>query len=295
MPPKKNDKLALWDQQLAERAAKATAVVAGVGGGGNFLSIRSGILSYQKVQIPNNTMNVIVLAQILENLHYAEAFDPDSPAGPDCYAYGDDRKSMVPHDSVESPYNPTCVGCPMKEWGSADKGRGKACGDVERLALVTEGDLEQLATAEIAYLKVPYFSTLEWAAYVRQLAEVYHKSFEAFVTKISVVPDAKSQFRVKFELASPIEFDQESYADLDAKRQEAEREIAFAYPKFDQEEEKPAPRGNGRAVPKTVSQRKPVPIRAAPPAPKAGARNVVVPGAAGIKVGASRSVKAPKF
>src|SRR5208282_3991943 len=106
--------------------------------------------------------------------------------------------------------------------------------------------------AEVAYLKVPYFSTLDWAGYIRELAEVYHKSFEVFVTNITVVPDAKAQFRVKFRMESPIELTQEIFEALTAKADQAAREIAFPYPKF---EEAPAP---------IKPQRRPAPRAAAP-------------------------------
>jgi hypothetical protein len=177
-------------------------------------------------------MNCIVLAQILENQHYAVSFDPDSPASPDCYAFGEDRKAMVPHEAVENPVNPTCAGCPNKEFGTAEKGKGKACNDVIRLALISAED--EIETAEIAYLKLPYFSTLDWAGYVRQLTEVHNKPPLAFVTEISVQPDPKSQFRVKFSMVEEIDMTQNVWTALKARYDEAIKVIGFPYPKFEQ-------------------------------------------------------------
>jgi hypothetical protein len=293
MPPKKSNPgtaITPWDKQLAERAMQAAKVVSGVGGGGNFLSVKSGQLSYQGVAVKGNEMNVIVLAQKLENQHYAAAYDPNAPASPDCYAFGDDRKTMAPDpEHVEEPINETCTGCPMKDFGTAATGKGKACGDVMRLALIAEGDLEDLATAEVAYLKVPFYSTKEWAACLRQMVEVYEKSMEAFVTKISVVLDKKAQFLVKFDIVQPIEFDQESWAALVKKVDQANREIAFPYPKFD---DAPAPAAPAR---RAVS-----PARRAPAAPPTPARRPAIPlpastAPAPIRVGARKEVKKPKF
>jgi hypothetical protein len=277
-----------WDERLAALAQAAKKTVAQVGGGGNFLSIRGGALSYQKVAVKGNKMRCIVLAQVLENQHYPAAFDPDSPASPDCYAFGEDRDGMAPHEAVERPFNPTCAGCPMKEFGSAERGRGKACGDVIRLALIAEEDLGDIEGAEIAYLKVPYYSTLEWAAYVRELDEVYHKPPLAFFTELGVVPDPKSQFRVKFERGD--ELDEASFEALFARQEEAQRSIAFPYPKFEDAPAKAAPRGaakppakrgqwgaaqrgpgKGAAPSKSAPGRRATPLPAPPAAPRRAA------------------------
>jgi hypothetical protein len=251
-PPQKKDALVKWEARLAASAASATKVVAQVGGGGNFISLKSGVLSYQKAVIPENKMRVIVLAQLLENQYYAEAYEEGQPTSPSCYAYGTtDRKTMKPDpEHVEHPVSDKCDGCENKEFGTADRGKGKACADVMRLAMITEGDLGEIETAEIAYMKIPYFTTLEWAGYVRQLSDVHHISPvggtdadgavpPGFITQLEVVPDKKSQFRVKFKMVEKIEFDESSFTQLAARTAEALKAIAFPYPRFDTVKEQP--------------------------------------------------------
>jgi hypothetical protein len=298
MAKKTSTALVRWDEAFAKIAAEAVKTVASVGGGGNFLSIRAGQLSFQKATFPENKMACIVMAQALENQFYEHDFQEGKPESPACYAFGDDRRTMVPHEAVEEPVNPTCEGCPNKEFGTASKGKGKACGDVVRLSLVTESDLEDLASAELAYLKLPYYSTLDWAGYVRQLDEAHHKPPMAFITELSVVPDQKSQFRVKFRMVQPIETDDAGFEALFALRERAAREIGFPYPKFLDEPAPPqrqqrrapaqAPRGNGRA--QQPAQAAPAPRRAAIQLPPSG---TVAPG--GVRVGAARPQKVPKF
>lgn len=298
MAKKQGTAMVKWDEQFAKLAAEASKSLAGVGGGGNFLSFKSGQLSYQKQPIPGNKMACVILAQKLVNQFYEAAFVEGQPASPSCYAFGDDRKVMVPHEAVENPVNPVCAGCSNKEFGSAERGKGMACGDLIRLGLITEGDLEDLASAEIAYAMLPYYSTLNWAGYVRQLDEAHHKPPMAFVTELSVVPDAKSQFRVLFRMIQPVETDDAGFAALFAKQAEAARDIAFPYPKF---EDAPAPpparaarrapavvaavRGNGRAPAAPAAPRK-----AAIQLPPSGTQ---APG--GVRVGAARALKPPKF
>ena len=286
-----------WEEQFKQIAAQGVQKLASIGGGGNFLSFKSGVLSYQKAPIPENKMACIILADLLVNQYYDSDFVEGQPTSPACYAFGDDRKTMVPHESIENPVNPTCAGCANKEFGSAAHGKGKACGDLVRLALVTEGDLEDLANAEIAHAMLPYYSTLNWKGYVGQLDDAHHKPPMAFITELSVVPDAKSPFRVNFRMIQPVETDDAGFAALFAKRDEAVRGIDFPYPKFDEapappprqqrRAPAPAPRGNGRAAPpaQATPQRK-----AAIALPPSG---TVTPG--GIKVGAARAVKPPKF
>lgn len=289
----KSTALTVWAAKLSELAAAATKTIASVGGAGNFLSIKSGVLSYQKIPIPENKMKVIVLAQILENQHYDVAFDPNAPASPSCYAFGEDRKTMIPHEAVEEPVNPTCLGCPNKEFGTADRGKGKACGDVIRLALITEGDMENIETAEIAYLKVPYFSTLEWAGYVRQLEEIHHKPPLAFVTEISVAPDTKSQFRVKFKMADEIEAVDETFQALWAKYEEAAKNIAFPYPKFEAAEApvKPQPRRQAPAPRRAVAAPHVPPPQSASAAARAAAIPLPISTAGKVKIGAKKATK----
>ena len=298
--PKGNSKsstaLTKWDAQLAALAQETAAMESSVGGVGNFLSIKSGVLSYQGTTIPDNAMRVVILDAILENQWYDTAFDPDNPTSPACYAFGRAAKEMTPHENSFAIQNADCPSCPQMQFGTADRGKGKACKAVQRVALLTEGDLENIEGAEIAYLKLPFYSTLEYAAYVKQLAEVYKKPPLAFVTEIKVVPDPKSQFRVKFKMETPIE-DGEAIGALLTAREKAAAEIAFPYPDRTEAAASPAKRNSARAA---VAPRAAAPKAAVKPraTAKPAAPPVAVAAAAAgkpVKVGVRPAVKAPKF
>src|SRR6478609_5073787 len=100
--------LTKYDEQLAQLAATATEVQSAVGGAGNFLSIRGGVLTYQGTQVPENKMSVVILDAILENQWYNQPFDPNNPTSPSCYAFGRDGKTMVPHESSSDIQNEDC-------------------------------------------------------------------------------------------------------------------------------------------------------------------------------------------
>jgi len=196
--------------------------------GGTFLSTRAGVLSFGEEQLPGNQMAVVILDSILENTYYAERFDPDNPSAPTCYAFGRRKDEMAPHESMQSspeyfvPQHSECKGCPHDQWGSADTGRGKACQNRARLALIPAGfysqpkgsreltldlftDAAHFANAEVAFLKVPPTSvTEEWGKYVAQLQTAHRRPPFAFITRVYLQPHPKHQYHVKFEMLEPL-------------------------------------------------------------------------------------------
>lgn len=211
--------VANWDEQLAKQAETAAAMEANAGGGGQFFSVRAGVLSYGGEPIAGNQMAVVVLDAILEHVFYAGQFDVDNPVPPTCYAFGRDLDTdMAPHPDVvahDQAVNETCDGCPNGEFGSAPTGRGRACRWTRRLALIPAGSLlngkfvpetdeDHFAKAAVGYLKVPVTSVKFYAGMVKQVAGVLRRPPHAIFTKITVAPDPKTQLRVSFEPLGPV-------------------------------------------------------------------------------------------
>lgn len=270
----KGTALAKWDEELARRAQVAAAMEESVASG-QFFSTRGGVLAFNDSPLPGNQMAVVILDSIMENTYYEGDFDPDNPSGPTCYAFGREEKELAPHAQVVeagTAQSEQCAGCPMNEWGTADKGRGKACKNTRRLALIPAGtinektdavdlfdDEEHFKTAQVAYLRVPVTSVKGYAAFVKQVVGALRRPPCGIFTKVSVVTDPKTQFKVVFE---PIgEIPDALMGTVLARAEEAEQLIAFPYPRYD-EEEKPA---RGRGAP---AKGRPAPARGrqAPPA-----------------------------
>lgn len=286
--------LTKYDERLAALAKHATEVEANVGGGGNWLSIRGGILSYQGVNAQDNMMSTIIIRAMLENQYYDKPYNPNSPAAPACYAFGESQKDMAPHEAVTNPISSTCASCDFMKFNSAPTGKGKACKACQRLALITEGDLADLnEDAEIALLKLPFYSTIEYSNYVHQLAEQFKKPPLAFVTQIKVVNDAKAQFKVLFKLTDKIE-DPKALELLLKLYDKAQPLLLQPYPENEGEEAPAAPQRKAATRQAAPAARKPVQRRAA--AAEAPAAAAVAAGAAGtpVKVGLRRGVK-PKY
>jgi hypothetical protein len=213
-----------WEAQMRRDAEVAAGAQRSSGGGGKFFSTQAGVLQFDGTPLPGNQMAVIVLADIMENSWYEDKYDPDTPASPKCFAFGHDEEDMEPHEKVDQdPYfarqNPECHDCPRNEWGSADTGRGKACKNVMRLALIPAGvykakgtgrnaqhelelfdDVTHFAKAEVAFLKLPVMSVKNYAKYVKSLAADMGRPPHGVITNIYLEPDPKSQYKVCFEV-----------------------------------------------------------------------------------------------
>ena len=209
---KKSDALVSYEAQFAE-AAKASADQVASLGGSQFFSIKGGKIKLGD-STPVSDICVVVLDYVFENAFYTEAYDANNPAGPDCYAFGRKLDEMVPHEACEGKVSDACKGCPNNEWGSASRGKGKACKNKIRLALLPAGmfedgrfeaisDVADIEGASVAYLSIPPTSANGFGAYVKSLNDIKHLPPFAVFTKVHVEPDDKVQVRVSFELLGP--------------------------------------------------------------------------------------------
>lgn len=273
--------LAKWDEQLAQYATALAQEQQNTGSGIPTFSLKAGVLSLGEDQLPGNEMAVIILDGIHVNKYYAEGYDPDSRSPVTCYSFGRDPLTMVPHPEVVErgqQQADACSECPMNRFGSAEKGRGKACGNRARVLCIPAGsfkrgeftpinELEHYQTTQAAFLDLPVMSSGEYAKYVKQLAGGLHRPPFAVVTHVKVVPDAKSQFRVTFEAIE--EVGPALIEALIARHEEA-KQIVTQPLRLDAEEEE-QPRGRGKPGAKGKAQAK-APARGAPAAKKAVGR-----------------------
>ena len=203
---KKNTGVASYVDRMAAMAQQATEQEKSVASG-SFISFKSGRISYQGNAIKGDELDVIVIDSVLENCLYDSDYDSDNPSPPICYAFGRDDKAMAPHPEAAKPQHATCQGCPHNEFGTAEKGKGKACKNVRRLALVP-GDVssaEAVMAAEMAFAKIPVTSVKGWATYVRGLATLEKRAPLGVITTIGTVPDDKSQFKVTFHKKADVD------------------------------------------------------------------------------------------
>lgn len=160
---------------------------------------------------------------------------------------------MGPHKDCASSQHEQCEGCEHNEWGSADKGRGKACKNRRKLALIAAGDVDRngnftahddadaFANAEIAHLGLPPTAIKAWAGYVKTLASSSLRPPHGVITRIQVKSDPKTQVGFTFTMVGKLP--NAIVPTVMQRRTDAQATIETAYPKPEEKPAKPAPKG----------------------------------------------------
>lgn len=262
-----------WDERLAQEAEIAAGMEAN-SGGGQFFSFRGGMMSFNDAPVPGNQLAVVILDSVLENVFYEGAYDPDTPMPPTCFAFGRDEATIAPHQTVfdhEQAQHDQCKGCPMNEWGTADKGRGKACRNTRRLGVIQAGEIdergqfkpftdpEHFEKAGVGYMKLPVTSVKGYATFVKQVAGALRRPPYGIFTKIRLIPDAKTQIKVLFEPISKVP--DALMSAIVARHEEVMSVIEFPYSLDVEERQEPAKKPAARGA-------KPVPATSRPPVKK---------------------------
>ena len=197
--------LASWQQALV---ADATKVAHNEGSDSMAVKIQHGHLMYRDQPIPNDELSVVVIASSTERCYYDQAYDADVITSPACFAQSLDSHNLTPHPNVASPQHETCTGCPMAEFGSAKQGKGPACKTYRKLVFMpADTQAENVATADLAYLKVSPTSVKNWQFYCQQLVASAGIPPWAATTQIKVVPDKKTMWQVLFSAIAPLQDD----------------------------------------------------------------------------------------
>lgn len=250
-PPKasKSTSIAAWDAELAAMAEMQAGQEAALGGS-NWLSVRAGVMTHQGNDVPNNKLQAIIPISVFENAWYDGPFDPENPKSPACFALSEDGTEMVPHEKSPNPQHTQCGTqgqpdcCPQNEFGSADRGRGKACKNIRRLALFAADevvDAESAAAAVPAFLKVPVTSVKGWSSYVQTLKNTIRRPTMAVTTEISCRPDPKNQVMVSFRLLEEIS-DSTITRAIKERIAKLKEFLLAPYTPFEEAEEAPAPK-----------------------------------------------------
>lgn len=241
-----------WQQRLAKYVEQAEATTTG-GSGWPFIGTRSGVFRLNN-DVYDSPMLAIILGAVNENTYYEGDFDPDQPTGPDCFAIGKvgvGDTELAPPADLETKQSDKCAGCPMNEFGTAQRGKGKACKNALRIALLPADDLspERLADVEGARLRIPPTSIKNFGKLRDLLVKGYKLPLFGAVVAIHIRPHDKKQFEITFEPVSRIADDAQLEA-LIGRMDEATRELEALPPRksADAQEEKEAAPAKGRSA-----------------------------------------------
>lgn len=219
-----------WEAQMKQDAERGRKQVAAIGVSRR-LKTRGGVLQYMDQPVPGNKMPVVVLYAAKENAYYEGEYDADNPTAPVCFAFAQedvDEKDMVPHEASEKKQHSNCRECPKNKFGSAEKGRGKACKNTFQLSLVHADSLKAkggVTDAEVVTASVPPTSLGAYAAHVKQIDKLSGKPVYAFKTEIGLVPNPKGGFNMTFAALDEVR-DKKVLGELFMKSKDAEKDSA---------------------------------------------------------------------
>ena len=201
-----------YEKKLAEQAEQATGMERGAPMGRNF-SFKGGQMVFDGAPVKDNEVVVIIAGAVIEKAFYEGDYDPDNPEPPVCFAFDTDPDNLAPvPEDVADLQNDVCATCEWNRFGTADRGKGKACKDVRRLALIPAGhidkkgeiqlvdDPKELAKAEFGFAKLPPTSLTPYAAFVRQVANTMKRPPHGVYAIMRCDPDSKNQFVISWEV-----------------------------------------------------------------------------------------------
>jgi hypothetical protein len=120
----------------------------------------------------------------LSKTWYENGWDESSSNPPDCAS----ANGVVPDQGVPKKQSPVCATCPRNQWGTAaNGGKGKACGDHRRLAVVPAADIQNEAFGGPMLLRCPAASLQDLASFDAKYKQAGYPYF-SMVVKIAFDP-----------------------------------------------------------------------------------------------------------
>lgn len=121
---------------------------------------------------------IVASADHLSKLFYEGGYQEGNTNPPDCFS----NDGIVPDAASPKKQNPVCATCPKNAWGSAVNaatgGKGKACGDFKRTAIVPLADPKNEVFGGPMLLRIPAASLQDAASYADHCAKMGYRTYE---------------------------------------------------------------------------------------------------------------------
>lgn len=185
-----------WKSQLREDASEESERTP-MGTGNRITLRRNGQFNFQGADI-GDSIDVVIVDHIVAKLYYDTEYDEDNPGPPACFALKTNVKNIAPHDASPDIQAKTCEECWANEWASG-RGRGKACSDKNRVALLHTDDLD----GDLILLEVPVTSGAAFNKYIIGLTKAAELPSYAVVTRMEMDEHADYQ-KLVFDLIEEV-------------------------------------------------------------------------------------------
>lgn len=146
---------------------------------------------------PRGSIDVVIVKANanLSKTWYENGWDESNSNPPDCAS----ANGISPDQGVPKPQSNVCALCPKNAWGSASNGgKGKACGDHRRMAVVPLADLRNESFGGPLLLRCPAASLQEMAGFDARYRSM---GYPYFTMAIKIGFDAQESFP-KFTFAA---------------------------------------------------------------------------------------------
>jgi hypothetical protein len=154
--------------RLAARRENMAERIAGLGGGSsNLIRVKNRAFTLPDGTVVQKRLRGIVLGWNYFYQYYKEAYNPNKPQFPDCFAIGDVAKNLAPSDNSPEKQNDVCATCQWNQWGSSSTGAGKACQNRVQIAFQIA---EHGPDSDILRISVSPTGLKNWREYVEALA-----------------------------------------------------------------------------------------------------------------------------
>ena len=203
---------------LAERFKKYVerdSATAGGVSGWPYIGTSNGIFNLGEDDNREVLEDVIILGAMYENAYYEGDYDPSKRDAPLCFALAETEEKLSPPESLgdarqsmqSDPAGPDCGDCWANQFGTAERGKGKACKNVRRLALLPGDELTPkfLTKVDGAMLRLPVTSVKAYSQFVNKVTKALGVPLFMMRVNITITPDRGTQFKIDFDPADWIE------------------------------------------------------------------------------------------
>jgi len=142
---KTGTQVARIEEQIQAQAAAMQNAVGNATGNRLRITLGKKFVSPDGDETPG-PIEVVILDFNSQNLLWTAAYDKDNPVPPECFALSEPASlggkitDMTPSDNSPDKQADDCASCPMNQFGTDDRGRGKACKNTRALAVISNLD-----------------------------------------------------------------------------------------------------------------------------------------------------------
>lgn len=103
---------------------------------GHKISLKGKVFTFPDGRQSRNPIDVVLLDWRIYNQYFKGAYNPTKIEKPTCFAISQTMADMKPSERAPVKQGADCASCALNQFGSAATGRGKACKNGRRLAVV---------------------------------------------------------------------------------------------------------------------------------------------------------------